>query len=435
MIKTVSDFLTKFQDMGIKKIGAKLDIGHNPTIGSMYEGLTQDMLEYAVFKNIDIRVVSGKIINSQGQYSSQIDCMIVVGEGEEIPFTNLFIYPINQVIMVVEVKKNLHKKELIVAINNLRSVSKIAYSEKKTLNYSEIKDAYISITGNLFPDSKEFNELSVTYKSICKVLLYEAQFPVRVVWGYEGFRNEQSLREKFIEALESILQEENREMELSGSGGEMTCFGLNDFPNLIISDNDTIVKTNGMPYGYEFNPDDGLVWMASYRRNPFIILLELLWTRLSYQYNLPVGVFGKVVHNEALAPLLFANINENKRCFEYAYSRLSSKDINFIDENYEKEWSPFFVTKDEYALLLRLGECDELSLEELKMQFELNNLEVVLKRLTSFRLITIDKNSNVKLLTKKCILYIDPELGYIAADDYDGRFTNWMGNRMKNIND
>ncbi|WP_413227377.1 DUF6602 domain-containing protein [Bacillus altitudinis] len=63
------------------------------------------MLEKSIFENFDLRVVSGQIINKNKDISSQIDCMIVEGEGRQIPNTNDFIYDISQVIAVIEVKK------------------------------------------------------------------------------------------------------------------------------------------------------------------------------------------------------------------------------------------------------------------------------------------------------------------------------------------
>lgn len=51
--------------------------------------------------------------------------MIVVGEGEQIPNTQDYIYDIGQVIMVIGGKKNLHSKGLSDGYDNLRSVYKV----------------------------------------------------------------------------------------------------------------------------------------------------------------------------------------------------------------------------------------------------------------------------------------------------------------------
>ena len=82
-IKTISDLMESLRNQGMGEIEPFLDIGHNPTIGSMYEGLTKNVISQAIFEHMDLRVVSGKIINDDGEYSRQIDCMIVIGEGKK----------------------------------------------------------------------------------------------------------------------------------------------------------------------------------------------------------------------------------------------------------------------------------------------------------------------------------------------------------------
>ena len=87
MINTIYELLSLLKDKGIAEIEPYLSIQHNPTIGDMYEGLTKILTDKAIFKGLDLRVTSGKIKNIYGVLSRQIDCMIVVGDGEKIPFT------------------------------------------------------------------------------------------------------------------------------------------------------------------------------------------------------------------------------------------------------------------------------------------------------------------------------------------------------------
>lgn len=81
-------------------------------IGDMYEGLTSELLNKSIFEGLDLRIASGKVKNNSGFLSSQIDCMLVVGDGDNIPFTNKKVYHYSQVIAVLEVKKILTKKKL-----------------------------------------------------------------------------------------------------------------------------------------------------------------------------------------------------------------------------------------------------------------------------------------------------------------------------------
>lgn len=89
VIKTYSDLLLELKNKGVEEIEQYLNIGHNPTIGSMYEGLTKDLVKKTIFEGLDLQVVSGKITNEAGQYSKQIDCMIVVGDGVKLPLAEL----------------------------------------------------------------------------------------------------------------------------------------------------------------------------------------------------------------------------------------------------------------------------------------------------------------------------------------------------------
>lgn len=51
MINTIKDLLESLRLQGINEISAFSDIKHGPTIGDMYEGLTKEMMDKAIFKN------------------------------------------------------------------------------------------------------------------------------------------------------------------------------------------------------------------------------------------------------------------------------------------------------------------------------------------------------------------------------------------------
>ena len=102
-IDTLSDLLNAFVDSQNKVLDA-MDIKHPTTIGFMYEGLSKDVLQSAIFKGIDLRVITNSFIKG---CDTEYDVMIVEGDGEEIPYTNRFVYPANQVLVVVQVKKNI----------------------------------------------------------------------------------------------------------------------------------------------------------------------------------------------------------------------------------------------------------------------------------------------------------------------------------------
>lgn len=202
MIRTISDMLNEIKKNGVEEIEPYLNIGHNPTIGDMFEGLTKELMEKSIFDGFNLRVASGKIKNNLGVYTKQIDCMIVIGEGEIIPFTNEKVYKIKDVLAVIEVKKNLFSKELEDSYNNLKSVIDINEADR-SMSTNMARSVFKSICGEELPTKKEEIEaLSQEKQLIYHSLVMECYHPARIVFGYTGFSSEYSLREKFLEFLQ-----------------------------------------------------------------------------------------------------------------------------------------------------------------------------------------------------------------------------------------
>ena len=340
MIETTYQLLAAMKDRGVEKIEPYLGIGHNPIIGDMYEGLTKKLMEKAVFKDFDMHVVSGKITNKSGEFSRQIDCMIVIGPGNKIPFTNEYIYEINSVIAVVEVKKNLFSSELSSAYDNLRSVVDIATPDKD-IRINLLRDAFTGISKTELPEYEQVSELEERLQLLYHSLIVECALPLRVIFGYDGFADEFSLRSKFIEFISQ-----------HGSSAEhkIRGFGATSLPNLIIVNENSLIKTNGMPYAITSNEIEDYCWIASYRRNPMLIFLELLWTRLTYFYDVPTSKFGDSMNEEVLAPLLLARGTMNG--WNYIPIPYSKKELANMDQ--DSSWLPTVVSKAEYILLNQL---------------------------------------------------------------------------------
>lgn len=367
-----------------------------------------------------MHVVSGKIKNDVDKFSDQIDCMVVIGEGMKLPYINEYVYDINQVIAVIEVKKNLFSKELYDAYYNLKSVINIAYP-RSDMQIDMLRDAFTVISKMQLPEHNEINRLETKYQMLYHSLIVECFLPIRVIFGYEGFANELSLRDKFIDFISSNITPDT---------GVARGFGATFLPNLIIAKENSLIKTNGMPYAITFDEMNEYCWIASYRRNPLLIFLELLWTRLTCLFEISSDIFGDGLVNEGLAPLLTACGSENG----WVYKKIpyTIENINVLDEDIK--WMPSMLSEGEFILLNKLCHKECIAIDEKLIELVNNlgeQLQDILFHLNKERLIYYNQNV-VGLLTKECKCAIIPDLGYCAADDYDGRFTRWIADYMAN---
>ena len=134
MITTVADFLEEFRSYALSRIKSDdKDIKHTVAIGDNFEGLTAELLNKAVFEGLNLKMVERSFIyNDSGEISDELDCILVVGEGQKMSFANRYRYHIKDVIAVFQVKKNLYANDIDDSHQNLRSV--IGVSEPRTLD-------------------------------------------------------------------------------------------------------------------------------------------------------------------------------------------------------------------------------------------------------------------------------------------------------------
>lgn len=400
-----------------KLVFDKFDVGgHAPTIGEMYEGLTEELSKTSLesFKNLNLKVVSGFIVDSNEKISGQIDCMIVIGDGEEIPGKkNKYKYNVNNVIVVFEVKKTLNRKELNKAIKHLAKITrlKITQGTKGKLAY----DAYRNILRKE-PSFEKF-ENKDTFEALLKALLItESAYPVRVVLSYGGFKTEKGLRDSFTSSFSKNLKNEN--------------YSLVALPNLIICDKYSILKFNGMPYFYYSSATEWLGF-GSIGDEPFKILLELIWTRLTYLMDVPVEIFGEDLALEHFAPLLKFKFSDLKGFEAIQYERTHSE----LKESVKKEmWEPVEITKDEWIFFQLLLECEvDISHKEIELFLKNKNINVInfCENLREKGLGHLQEGKFC-YLTDALTLAILPNGKTYAADNASGRFSNWLAkNQLK----
>jgi hypothetical protein len=76
----------------------------------------------AMREQLDVRVVSGFASAGKGRLSPELDCMMVRGQGDLIPNTTKYKWPVGDVIAVIEIKKTLYSAGIVDAYENLREL-------------------------------------------------------------------------------------------------------------------------------------------------------------------------------------------------------------------------------------------------------------------------------------------------------------------------
>ncbi len=274
MITSIANLLRELQVKEADKLSRE-KIAHGPTIGAMYEGLTKDVLDRAIPPSLNLRVVDGFIEDHEGKLSPQIDVMLVTGTGRQIPYTSTYVWPIQNVICVLEVKKNLYGNDLADAYHKLREVNEMhhRYVQRGGEGIVKLQSAFkaFALLTGIYPRSwKKGAELPDWQSFIFHTLVCEQLAPVRVILGYNGYIDELGLREGFVKFIEDNTN--------------ARVFGVGSFPNLIVCRNNSLLKMNGQPYISPF-VDDFWPMMVSNEENPLRLLIELIWTRLSNQFE------------------------------------------------------------------------------------------------------------------------------------------------------
>lgn len=186
------------------------------------------------------------------------------------------------------------------------------------------------------------NDLNLYEDTVSQSLRNESYLPLRIVWGYNGFSSEHSLRESFVKFLSENLSTEDKKIK---------GFGPNNFPNMIICDEYTILKMDGMPFIAPLDNNGWWTFLTTSHYNKMRFLLESLWTRLSYKYSLPQDIFGEDLQKEPATVFLRIRYkrDENTEGWEYDYWPASDKQLN---DHYEvEEWKPVELDKVQFSVL------------------------------------------------------------------------------------
>jgi hypothetical protein len=423
-ISTIADLINEFV-LAEKEILNKQDIRHPTTIGTMYEGLTAEVLNKSIFKGLNLRVVKNSFILG---CDTEFDVLLVEGEGENIPYTDRFKYKPEQVISVIQVKKNLYSKDIEKGYNNLKFL--IDYFEPRE------PEKYV---GRLFRDSfrhicrkdvtaRKSGELSENEELLFHTLRIEAFLPVRIIWGYNGFVSEYNFRNSFYKYLSK-----NITTDINNKNGG---FGPHNFPNLIICGQYSMFKNNGMPFMAPVQEENWWPFYASSSYNPTYYFLELIWTRLSYKFEQILGeIFGEDLSMEPASRFLDCRVQKLEGHQGWEYNNILISDKNLKANTEIAEWQPVEIDITQHVIISQLCENGEIALETDKdlesdvIEGGYLSLTDFLEKLKATGLVHIE-NKKLKLLTDQCQCAILPSGKFVAGENKSGRFTNWL---MKDI--
>lgn len=425
MISTLADLLGELARAEAQKLGQS-KIKHPTLIGGMYEGLTRDLLVRSVPNGLDLQVVGGLVVDGQGGTSGQIDCMLVRGTGTQVPYSpGVYQWHVKDVLAVFEVKKNLFAGDMSDAYLHLREVL-ATYSDwiqdatdKKKLNLRPTFRSYAQTIGEIAPPSDQWRKMPMDKRLILHKMMADQLAPVRIILGYEGYSTERGLRKGFLTYLGENLN----------SPG----FGPPSLPNLIVAKGVSLVKLNGHPYHARRKTNGRWPIMASSHLNPLLLILELLWTRLSYEHHM-APLFGEDLEVEALAPLLDAEPAQSTaspsgwgwRYFSHDFTakQLAAGPIR-------EAWSPVELDAAQFTIVNRLCR-EDVDTDDPEFQSFLVgeglDVEAFIQGLIATTLVA--RNGRLlTLTTDECACVILPDGRRMAGENNTGRLSRWT-NRL-----
>lgn len=419
-IHSLSDLLyalAKQENEVLKSYG----IQHRPTIGNQYEGLTAEILNKSIFGDLHLTVARNSFIEGS---NTEYDIILADGTGMSVKYSERqFVFKPQQVLAVIQVKKNLYGAEVKDSYENLATIAPIYYG-KPTEEYV-CRWATTSVRNSLGKHVSAYKkgELSLDEEYLYHTLVTDPQIPVRIVLGYNGYSSETNFRKGIVEYLETCKTTAN---------ARKNGYGPNDMPNLIICEDFSCVKITGSPFCPLYNPSNNGWWnlLGTSSYNPMYFLLETIWTKLSYKYQLPSILFGEDLKTPCLSPFLDAKIHKDKGTpigWDYGYKVMTSQELS--QNNIIEEWEPVEIDKAQWVILGELGKkgsvCikDNKDLEHFVIQGGYSDLNDFIDKLLATRLVTIDSD-NLKLLTYQCDRVCVKGKWY-AAENVTGRLTNW----------
>jgi hypothetical protein len=423
-ITTIADLINEFVQAEVEILN-QFNIKHPTTIGTMYEGLTAKILNSTLLQGLNLRVVKNSFINGS---DTEFDVMLVEGEGKIIPYSDRFIFEPEQVIVVIQVKKNLYSKDIEEGYNNLKFLVDYFDSvESKKYVKRLFRDSFKQICRKDIT-ALDSGELTENEKLIFFTLWTEASLPVRIIWGYNGFKSEYSFRDSFYDYLSKNIS--------TDLDNKIEGFGPQNFPNLIICGQYSMLKNNAMPFIQPVSSDGWWSFYASSSYNPTYFFLELVWTRLSYRYEqLPTEIFGEDLDMQPANKYLDCRLKKLNGQLGWDYNNIliSNEDLKANTEVIQ--WEPVELDLTQHTIIEELCKHYEIDLDTDKdlENFIIKNgypsLSEFINNLKGTGLVYIE-NNKLRLLTEQCQCVIQNGKFY-AGENKTGRLINWSLKEQK----
>ncbi|VVS94675.1 DUF6602 domain-containing protein [Desulfoluna spongiiphila] len=424
MIRNLAEILNGFIEEEKKKL-SQYRLKHGPTIGDMYEGLSTELINRSIPPQLNLKIVYGFITDGADYLSGQMDCMLVRGDGEEIPYTSSYKWHVKDVLVVFEVKKNLYSKDLINSIDKLKQVS-IGYAKYLFENTEDSDDLidlnptykrFSQLTGILAPNYHDRKTLTQENEILYTTLMMEQLTPTTIVLGYDGFSSEFNLRE----ALINFISENSH-------GGT---YGVPSYPDLIISNKHSLVKANGYPY---FSPLREGYWdfLLSSKVNPIHLMLELIWSKLSIVFGISMP-WGEDLELEALNIFLSAKpvVSGDEKGWHLKYAPLPDKILKSSETTYA--WEPTEISYAQFVVFNLLGKSN-ISINDPEFvtlsRKDTESTDEFIKSLISSNLIVLD-NDELSLISDNIIAVATSDNKYLVGDNESGRFERWLKKKFK----
>lgn len=423
MIRSVADLLKKFIDRERQVLDA-YEITHGPTIGSMYEGLTRTILDKTIPVELGIQVVSGFAFLGS-QLSGEIDCMVVRGDGEKIPYTEKYKWHISNVIAVLEIKKTLSADEIADSYDHLRAVSRLyaKYVESDeavgvNIDLSMPRRVFSQMTGLVPPTYSQIITLPYDLHVLHEILVCEYLGPVRIVMGHHGWKKEKTLRDHIVKLLQA---------RIANPYG----MGAGSFPQLIIGGEFALVKLNGLPY---VGPLIDGMWpvLASTCHNPLRILLELIFTKIDSLLSTTLAMDDSI-EEEAMSCCLRAKAVKHGEVqgWEYMYDNLSSESLKERGAN--SEWQPTELTLAQFTIVNRLCAEGEVRIDDPDFMSyvsrEPGGQSEFVDGLVRTRLVAVE-GQTLRLTTVNCTTLITNDGKYTACENSSGQMEVWLEQKL-----